>query len=305
MGASWGVQRAAIGCAIVLVLLAFIPDARAAREQPERLTWLLNDFPPAIMIGATLPGRGFTDDFVRHLVAHMPAYDHVFEEASIARAVGLMQQGQPACHPNLLVTPDRLPFIDFSGPMHFALPHHVIVRRDRMDRLRPYIGADGTIDAGELVRDAQLVTTITERRAFPPIVADAIAAIGDQTHVVRANVDFQTPFRQLAAGWIEYVFAYPIEVKWYTDQTNLPIDSALEYLPIRGIPDYVTGHVGCTKGEWGRRMVEQIDEIARAAGARPPWFDAQLKFMDAAGTRRLEEVFARYRPFGSQPPAGD
>lgn len=286
-----GLRLLAAGMAV----LGWVP---AVQAQPDNtLTWLLSNFPPAIIIENTLPGRGFADDFVRYAVARMPEYTHVYEEASIARSLGLMQQGMHGCHPNLLITPERSTFVEFSEPVHITLQHHVLVRKDRVPRLAPYVDTEGAIDAARLVADPNLVTTITEKRGFPPVIAAALAAVKGQKQIVHANVDMQTPFYQLTSGWIDYVFAYPFEISWYTDPTNLPQIAAYTHIPIRGMATGISGHIACTKGPWGSKVIARINDIVREAGARPPWHESQLKFLDADSVRRLDELFAKHNPF--------
>jgi uncharacterized protein (TIGR02285 family) len=285
-----------LGAAVLTAGLA--APAAAPAAEGDAITWLLPDYPPVTIAHGPRQGTGYADVFLSYFAEHTPEYVHRRESSSMSRVFGLMQQGQPVCHPSLLKTPEREAFVDFSGPVEFVLPHHVVVRSDRVARLVPYRLADGSVDVARLMEDPSLVTTYQEKRGYPPVVSAALKAGAGKKHIIETSADDEGPFRQLAAGWIDYMTAYPDEVNWFAERLNLPGTATFEYLPIAGTADHVIGHVGCTKGAWGRKIVERVDQIVAKAGARPTWVDAEARLLDPAAARRFEEVFARNSPFG-------
>ncbi len=283
------------GAAVVAMGIA-APGANAVAED-NTVTWLLPDYPPVTISHGPRQGTGYADIFLRYLTERTPEYAHRRESSSMSRVFGLMQQGQPVCHPSLLKTPEREAFVDFSGPVEFVLPHHIVVRSDRVSRLAPYRNADGAVDVGRLMKDSGLVTTYQEKRGYPPVVSAALKASAGQKHIIETSADDEGPFRQLSAGWIDYIVAYPDEVNWFSETLKLTDTAKFEYLPIAGLDEYVIGHVGCTKGPWGRKVVDRVDEIVAKAGTRPEWVEAEARLLDPAAARRFEEVFARNSPF--------
>lgn len=282
--------------AALWVLLA--APQRATASERTTITWILNDFPPFIVVDGALPGDGFIDAALRYIIERMPEYEHRFEVAGIARAVGLMQQGEKICHPALLKTPAREAFAVFSGPTHFALSHTVVTRRDRLDRLARYLGADGKVDVARLLADENLKTSLTEKRAFSPAIDQALTALGPRSNIQTIGVRFDSPFMQLAAGWIDYVFAYPVEPGWYRSRGRMATDVELVHLPVAGGEEYVVGNMACTAGAWGEEVTARIDAAVAAAGDRPPWIDREKELSDPAAAQRLEEIFQRVAPFG-------
>jgi hypothetical protein len=65
------------------------------------------------------------------------------------------------------------------------------------------------------------------------------------------------------------------------------------------LPEFTIGYVGCTKGAWGKKIVQRVNEIV--AGKRPPWIDAEARWLDPAAARRYEDVFARRSPLKAIP----
>jgi uncharacterized protein (TIGR02285 family) len=268
-----------------------------AMAEDNAVIWLLPDYPPVTISHGPRQGTGYADIFLAYLSERTPEYAHRRESSSMSRVFGLMRQGQPVCHPSLLKTPEREAFVDFSGPVEFVLPHHIVVRSDRVARFSPYRDASGAVDVTRLMQDPALVTTYQEKRGYPPVVSAALKAGAGKTHIIETSADDEGPFRQLAAGWVDYIVAYPDEVNWFAERLNLADTARFEYLPIAGSAEYVIGHVGCTKGEWGRRIVERVDQVVAKAGPRPIWVEAEARLLDPVAARRFEEVFARNSPF--------
>jgi uncharacterized protein (TIGR02285 family) len=202
------VKLPVLGCCLLLL-------ASGANAEGERLRWLINDFPPFTEVGPELPGQGIHDDMLRYLQAHLPQYQHQFEVASFARTYALMERGEPVCHPTTLKMPGRERSMLFSRPVVLLASQQVLVRQDRLPRLRPYLDPQGRVDVRRLLRDDQLVTAVSERRGYSPAISAALEELGPQPHVLKAGVKFNAPFQQLTAGWIDYLFAYPVELGWY------------------------------------------------------------------------------------------
>lgn len=271
----------------------------AAQVAPEKKTilWILNDFPPFILVDRDLPGDGFVDAALKHVIANLPDYNHRFEVAGVARAQGLMAQGTPVCHPALLKTPEREKLADFSQPAHFVLTHQVVLKKKDLPRFQRHIRLDGKVDVDTLMADSSLVTSVTEGRALGPKIDAPIAAHRGATHIKTTGVHFDAPFRQLASGWTDYIFAYPVEPAYYKIRHDIAADGELTYLPIAGTPDFTLGHFTCSKGPWGHEVIQRINRALQSAGPRPHWVDVQLSHMDTTARERFEHLFALHKPF--------
>lgn len=290
-------RRMGLDRLVLAAALTLAPPSQKALAAEDTITWLLPDYPPVTISHGPRQGTGYADIFLSYLVERTPKYTHVRESSGMSRVFGLMQQGQPACHPSLLKTPEREAFVDFSGPVEFVLPHHIVVRSDHLARLAPYRNADGSVDVARLMKDPGLSTAYQEKRGYPLIVAAALKAAAGQKNIIETSADDQGPFRQLAAGWIDYIIAYPDEVNWFATSLTMTGPLSFEYLPIAGLDEYVIGHVGCTKGPWGRKITALVDEIVAKAGPRPSWVEAEARLLDPVAAKRFEDVFARNSPF--------
>lgn len=261
------------------------------------VNWQMPDYPPVIITSGPNKGSGYADVFLRYFIERTPEFSHVVENSSMSRVFGLMKQGLPVCEPSLLKTAEREAYVDFSGPVEFVLPHHLVVRADRAARLAAYRDASGAVDIARLMRDVTLTTVRQEKRGYPPLVLEAMQAAAGQKNLILTSDDDEGPFRQLASGWVDYIITYPDEIDWFSRKLQLPAAQKFVYLPIAGLPEFTIGYVGCTKGPWGRKVVQRVNEVVARAGKRPPWIDAEARWLDPEAARRYETVFARHSPF--------
>lgn len=269
----------------------------AANADGERLRWLINDFPPFTVPGPELPGQGIAADMLRYLQQHLPQYQHEFEVASFARTYALMEQGEPVCHPTTLKLPSREKAMLFSRPALYLPAQQVLVRADRIAQVAPYLDDEGRVDVHRLLADTQLVTAISERRGYSLNINAALREVGNPPHLLKAGVNFGAPLQQLSAGWIDYLFAYPLELGWFHLQHPDVDDAALLKLAVAGDPPYMLGYVACARGEWGARVIRDINVQLAAAGPRPPWTDTLLQYLPLEERQNYEQALVEHRPF--------
>lgn len=281
-----------LGCCLMLAV-----SSVAAQEG--RLLWLINDFPPFTEVSQQTAGQGIADSLMQHVQSHLPQYRHETEVASFARVYALMERGEQVCHPTTLKMPGREHVMLFSRPALFLTSQQVVIRADRQSRFAPYIDSSGQIDVSRLLADAQLVTAVSERRGYSVAITNALKALGDQPHVLKAGVNFTAPFQQLAAGWIDYLFAYPVELGRYRRQPGV-VEVAMQTLEIAGDPPYMLGYISCTRSVWGEQVIRDIDEQIRLAGPRPPWVEKIVEYTASEDLETYERALVEQHPFSQR-----
>lgn len=279
-----------LGCCLWLVV-------GGANAQDDRLRWLVNDFPPFTEVDRQIPGQGIADDMLRYLQQHLPQYQHEFEVASFARTYALMERGEQVCHATTLKVPGREKVMLFSRPVLFLLSQQVLIRADHLPHVEPYLDAKGRIDVGRLLADPHLVTAVSERRSYSPRINDALARLGERPHVHKAGVKFNAPFQQLLAGWIDYLFAYPVELGWYRQLYQDVPETAMRRLEIAEDPPYMTVYIACPRSAWGEQVIRDIDEQLRLAGPRPPWIDRIIEYTSSEDLERYERALVEQQLF--------
>ncbi|MDX5300047.1 MAG: hypothetical protein LPK85_13985, partial [Gammaproteobacteria bacterium] len=217
--------------------------------------------------------------------------------ASLARVHGLMAQGEAYCHPALLRKPERERIMHFSEPAHFILTHRIMIRADRLALFEPFRMPDGSIDAQRLVKNPALVTAMSEKRAYSPSISAALAELDDDRHILRAGVEFKSPFHQLMEGWIDYLFAYPVEYGWYQHQGQGLPEQALLALRIHGDPELIIGYVTCTRSEWGATIIREVNAAMHRVRGIPPWIERAIQYTAPSELEAYLRALERESPY--------
>lgn len=283
------------------MLFCTLSAGGAVADTPEtpvvqtKINWLLYSFPPFLTPTSNEPenepkGEGPAVVFLEYANKHMAEFEHEFQVANLPRVLGLMRNNVLACNPLLLKTPERESFIEYSHPILVLLPHHVVVAKNNYHKLEAYLDIDGNLDLSKLVASPELSTSITKKRAYPSIISSALENADKDHSSILSSTNLYTPIKQLIAGRIDYAIAYPSEVYWYTSEIENNHNLDLKFIPISGVPTHVLSYVGCTKNEQGIRIIQKINEVTLMAGARPPWVEHQLRYLDADTRAKLEEI---------------
>lgn len=283
----------ALGCCLLFAV-------SGVSAQSNSLRWLVNDFPPYTDVSGQLPGSGIADDAVRYLQARMPQYHHEFEVASFARVFGLMELGEPVCHPTTLKLPGRDQLMLFSRPILFLQSQQVLIRKEQLKRIEPYLNEQSQINVRLLLNDPGLITTVSERRGYSPAISAALQEVGSPPQILKSGVNFSAPYQQLRAGWIDYLFAYPTELGWYNRLHGDGSDTAIHGIPIVGDQPYTLTYIACTRSAWGEQVIRDIDLQLKLAGTRPPWTDRVVEFTPSEDRSRYEDALTRSKPFAQQ-----
>lgn len=270
----------------------------AESSQKIEVHWSLNNLPPYMNVNDGLPGEGGAIEFVKAFVEHSPEMNHVFEASSFTRVMGLMRDGVFTCNPLLLRVPERESFVEFSKPIIMALPHHIVIRTKDIERYSAHITPEGKVKLESLFKDENFSTSVPKDRAYPSLVSKLLKLYSDSRHINRRATDFRTPVSQLRAGWIDYVIAYPFEIQWYSVYTETFKGVELAYLSIDGMPEYALGHVGCTKGIEGQRVIERVNELIEREGPDPSWNRYQFETLEKPVRDKHETLLKEYQPFG-------
>ncbi|WP_338522774.1 hypothetical protein NUH87_22790 [Pseudomonas batumici] len=282
------------------MILCHLMMGASARADDTAISWQMPGNPPVSITDGPYKGQGYADVFLQYFIERTPEYHSVIERSSLARVSGLMKQGLQVCQPSLLKTVEREAYMEFSNPVEFVLPYYIVVRSDRVARLAAYRNAEGAMDITRLMHDLSLTTVRQEMRGYPPVVLDAFTAAAGQKNVFQTSADDEAPFSQLASEWVDYIITYPDEVYWFARHLKMPAAAKFVYVPIAGQPEYTLGYVACTKGPWGRKIVERVNEVVAQAGKRPPWIEAEARLLDPEAAKLYEDVYARYSPFRRQ-----
>ena len=225
------------------------------------INWFHADFPPGFINTGYLKGEGYENYLERYLRQALSEYEHRYYKANYSRILDEIRT-ENACCVALLRKPERESFVAYSQPTMLALPNGVMILRDRYDEFAPFVDQDGYISIKALFRDSDLRMGVSAGRRYGGGVDELLSRFGHHPKiVVRSGDDVLRGLLKMIASQrsIDYAIGYPHELNWLNYKEKL--DGDLQFIPIREMPKFVISQIGCSKNEWGNKVIARLNDV--------------------------------------------
>lgn len=256
--------------AVLVSLLSLWAPVRAAE-----VVWAIVDSAPYHLDGPTGPansvqdlGQGLTDHLIRGLAARMPGHRHRLVYLPRTRMWREMAAGRPVCYADAFKTPQRLRWAHFTAvtpPIRLLL-----------------VSRKGTLQGGQeqslaqLMARPQLKGAFEFDRSYGVPIDNLIAKAGPHARRM-ALPDSPQLLRMLEAGRMDYLVEYAPAVMYLQERLTPP--PALDFHAIVEERQATPSYVACTRGAWGRSVVEAIDQAMRDWAQQPEVQAALLRWL--------------------------
>ena len=273
---------------VLFALILLVLPARAAER--ETVTWMEAVFPPFFIQHGVSAGQGYGDVVSAILREQLTGYEHQTITTNITRHFYKFKQGENVCSVGLYRTPEREAFMHFSIPSFLTLPAVLIVRKDRYAAFggRPSVRLDTVLSRQDLT------IGLARDRSYGPATDAILRKHGGSLHLVTTNGQELSGnlFRMLMLDRLDGLIGLPEENLYQAEQ--LGIRDQLMTLIIeenqQGYAGWLSS-VGCSKNEWGRRIIEKINAILRTERASERYRAAYERWLDPNSIRVYRRVY--------------
>ncbi|MEH3146550.1 MAG: TIGR02285 family protein [Methylobacterium frigidaeris] len=227
-----------------------------------QVTWAIYDAPPFMVTAGDDRDRGIFDRIRRLLNERLDGYAHRTITAPFPRIYKALTNGAEWCFVGGIRNPEREEFAVFSLPVAMFYPLRIIVRRGRQERF----AAMEPLSLRRLLQDRRdLRTSVLRARTMAP----AIDALLREHPPAQTHSEFEEAFRMLLNDRLDYLVEFSSIAAYSAG--HLGRDGDLVALPFAEAPEPVLSRVMCAKTEWGRAVIERIDEILRRERPGPAY----------------------------------
>lgn len=238
-----------LNCFLLFLLASTVCSAAVAADQ---IIWGKYAVPPYMILEGERANQGIFDLILRILKGNMPQYQHVELEAPFPRIVNEIKNGDHWCYNGALKTPERENYAYFSIPSSIFLPLRVIVRRDRLAQFK------GEQSLQALLEKHKFKTTVMRNRSYSPTIDKLLAA-----YPPKENYSEQIEATgMLLAGRIDYMIELPLLA--FDQASAMGHPGELVAIPMQETNEVVFNRVMCPKNEWGRKVIEQVNQVLRS-----------------------------------------
>jgi uncharacterized protein (TIGR02285 family) len=254
-------------CALVLLLLVVAPAAHSDTDtapHTDTIRWAIVDGPPFHVDPPGGPARrvealgdGVTDRLIARLAGELPHLHHELLPMSRRQLWARMEDGEPLCYADAIVTPARLKLAYMSlatvgTPLVLAVRQGSLPLRQEGYRLAELLARPGWKGAFEAQRSYGGVIDALVRDARAPVMP---LPRGPQV------------LRMLEAGRMDYLVEYPKVLQYSLE--HLQPAPALDFHALTDIAEPTPAAVACTRNAWGLRVIRAIDGAIRRASSHP------------------------------------
>jgi uncharacterized protein (TIGR02285 family) len=267
---------------LIAVLLAATPAI-----SKDRITWGISDFPPSFIVSGPWAGKGTADETLHFLTERLEDYEHSVEVLSVPRMWNLIARGDGFCAPAAFKTEERSKLAVFSRATLINFTPTLLVRKAGIDKFARYRDAAGGVDLNRVITDGVLTGAYQTGRSYGSHLDRVIATAADN-HRLTALQDTRQALEMVIKSHADFTFGFPHEITYLAVERN--IDPGLVQLPVAGQPRYTFGHVACSNGPVGRKVVARVNEILGHQTWQLPYIRAGGRWYDPDDMAELLSV---------------
>ena len=238
----------------VLLLILLISLNINADESRKKIVWYAYDQPPAYIVSGEFANKGFINQALKLLTEAMPNYHHSYEHHSLDRVINALKTDRKVCFFGLFSTEERREFAYFSD---YSLMHNnlqVLIPLKTAKRL----SLANSVDVSALFNEYKLTVGIIGKRSYGDFI-DTILKQHKNLTFIRTSSSTKHLFKMLDHGRFDFMISYPSAINFA--MTSILLNQEYTFLTIEGVPDFISGHIACSKTDWGKRIITEINEV--------------------------------------------
>lgn len=247
----------------------------------DQIIWRVSDWPPAYIFDGPYKGQGMGDGVISYLKDRLPEYEHSTMKMNSKRLKEEIKAGKNVCSATAL----RRGYYLNSEVDMLVLPQRIYIRRDKIGGM----DQKSSISLDEILNDTSLKAGVSHGRYLKKL--NAIVA----NHLNKKNItnipNYASLIRMLFSGRVDYIIEYPSVIKYF--ETNYYQTGVITGLYIKEIENisYIKGLVGCPKTEWGRTVINKVNQILLRDRKREEYLEPLLRWYDEEDQKKLKEFY--------------
>ncbi len=245
---------------IVLVSCLLLAGTVGAKDT---IVWMQLDFPPSFVAHGPDKGKGYSDVPMQIAIRSLPEYLHETTFVNPPQAIQNLRTQSNYCGSGLNRNAEREAFVEFSVPFVKRLPNQIVILKETLPRLRPYIEADGRVDFARLINDESLKMGYHKERSYGSSI-DPLITEKPRAHLIhRPAKDLTISFLQmLKAQEIDYIVESPDSLRYFQRRGNY--QGAFWLLPIKNAEGLLPVYFACPKSALGKQAIRKINTIIQS-----------------------------------------
>jgi len=274
----------------VIVLFIVMGLHPVVADAQDSVTWMEAVAPPFFIHEGENKGQGYEDVVTEILKENLPEYTHDEMEANLSRHYYNFKQGQKVCNVGLYKTPEREQFLYFSIPSFFTLPTVLIIKKDRFADF----GNSKTVKLDTLLKSGKVIIGIAKNRSYGRYVDAILDNYREEGNifVFEGEELSRNFFQMLRLDRLDALISLPEEAIYQAEELGIKDD--IMTLTIEenqvGYESWL-GYVGCSKTQWGKKLIERINQILLAQRPAKQYREAYERWLDESSLENYRKLY--------------
>jgi len=277
------------GTVLLCLFMLAAPPPAAAKDE---VIWMEAIMPPYFIKSGPHQGQGYGDIIAEILREHLTEYNHETITTNITRHFYAFKQGDKVCSIGLFRTPEREEFMHFSLPSFLTLPAVIIIKADQY----PAFGSRTSVRLDDILANENLLIGIAKDRSYGITTDEILNQYAGNANVVQ----FTGPelslnlFHMLMMDRLDGLIGLPEEALYQAEQMGIR-DQLMTLTIEENDQDYGNwlSAVGCSKNEWGEKIIAEINEILLSQRPSPRYRTAYERWLDPHSIETYRKVYDR------------
>jgi len=223
----------------------------------ERIRWVVVHWPPIMELDESkriITGglAGFQQTLLQK---ELTEYDHENVNMVWNRFWTRVKKGRHLCNSMTLKNREREKYVYFSIPRSITLPIRIIMTRENALKL----GNPSSLSLVKLLRDKRFRGLLSSKRSFTKEIDDLLLKKEKRSNIKRMIMRDEAIIRMLARDGTDYILEYPDIVSTFMKKYYPEKRKDMVYILIKEIRPFNYGYVSCTRDEWGKRVIGQVN----------------------------------------------
>ncbi|MCG8549583.1 MAG: TIGR02285 family protein [Desulfobacterales bacterium] len=279
-------------CFCVFFCLAGLINADQAVDDTV-ITWGEPHFPPYVITKGANENKGIDDLIKQDIGEHLTGYTHVFRNANYAKILDNIKKQKHMLITPLFKTAARQKYVHYSSiPSYLVLPNGFIINKADKKRFKPYLTRENTLDIEKLITSEDISIGINLGRSYSGILDEMIRKHGASFYK-KSSIDLsESMIKMLKADRFDAMLGFPVEVKFVAQKAGIDYND-FEVLPVNGMVLYSAVYFGGPKNEWGRNVIDKLDEILLKDGTIPRYVKFYENWLNDRDKQRYKKILER------------
>jgi len=244
---------------VILAIVVLCSGIYGTADAKEKITWPYICFYPLYICENNKLVGGAGLDLYHLIWENMPEYQHEIVLLPIKRLLKVMKEGKHYLFWGLYKTPEREKYLNYSIPCRISPPTMVVIRKTDLQKF----GGCETLSLKTLLEDRGLRFLMFSAISFGSGVDELLKEYEKSENVhkeYRTDKMNQYSLDLLLKKRIDY-FLELNGTRHYA--IEMGIADQIVFIPIGQQKDYKVGHIVAPKNEWGKQMIQKVNQVLR------------------------------------------